>query len=541
VITATDGELLMRFVRHRDEAAFAQVVERHGRLVWVVCRQVLRHHQDVEDAFQATFLILAQRASAIRASDSVAAWLFKVAQRTALAARRKRTRRREEPLSTDPPAGEEALPMIQQREMLYVLMEELGGLPKRYQLPLVLRYLEGQSRRAIADQTDSTTAQIQGRLVRGRRLLRSRLMRRGLSLSLAAGSLSAASATAGAAVTPALIADTAQSCLEFSSGASSGASPAALELAKEGMKAMGYASMTKVGAAVATLFVTAGVLLAAQLDEGRPDGPAKTAEEPIDFKAASAEAADPQEPAAVTFFATDTGYIGANSESSKEEGREPAVTYDVWHEPPRHMRQLQLEREHYLLKAQAYEIKARVREQVAKRYAGSAEEAENQAEKMLLAAEAKLAQAKALEIEARLESLPQRPEKNVTHAAEAPAGALRLVYLLQPDDIILVRTKGLAPDKGIHDSYNVGPSGTVDLGPPYGQVKIAGLNVLDAEKAIEKHLRQRGVVATDFAVQVVLAAGRKPVAAQFDRLHRELTALKTENAELKRQLEQLKE
>ena len=79
----------MRFVRQRDHQAFAEIVERHGRLVWMICRQVLRHRQDVEDAFQATFLILAERGRTIRASDSAAAWLFKVAQRTALAARRK--------------------------------------------------------------------------------------------------------------------------------------------------------------------------------------------------------------------------------------------------------------------------------------------------------------------------------------------------------------------------------------------------------------------------------------------------------------------
>lgn len=73
-IVSTDGELLMRFVKHRDQAAFAEIVERHGRLVWVVCRQILRQHHDVEDAFQATFLILAQCANSIRATDSAAAW-----------------------------------------------------------------------------------------------------------------------------------------------------------------------------------------------------------------------------------------------------------------------------------------------------------------------------------------------------------------------------------------------------------------------------------------------------------------------------------
>ena len=87
-IAATDGELLMRFTRYGDEAAFTAIVDRHCKLVWLVCNQVLRQRQDVEDAFQATFLILAQKSAAIRATDSATAWLFKVAQRTALAVRR---------------------------------------------------------------------------------------------------------------------------------------------------------------------------------------------------------------------------------------------------------------------------------------------------------------------------------------------------------------------------------------------------------------------------------------------------------------------
>src|SRR5690242_5212684 len=100
----------MRFVRERDHCAFAEMVERHGRLVWMICRQVLRHHQDVEDAFQATFLIMAERARSIRASDSAAAWLYKVAMRTALAARRKRCSRREEPLAIEPVSDDAVAP-----------------------------------------------------------------------------------------------------------------------------------------------------------------------------------------------------------------------------------------------------------------------------------------------------------------------------------------------------------------------------------------------------------------------------------------------
>jgi RNA polymerase sigma factor (sigma-70 family) len=270
-IVATDGELLMRFVRHRDHDAFSQIVERHGRLVWMICYQVLRHLQDVEDAFQATFLILAERAHTIRASDSAASWLFGVAQRTALAARRKRERRREEPLAIDPPAGEESLRSIDKREMLYVLMQEIQSLPNRYHTPLVMRYLEGQSRRTIAEHTDSTVGQIQGRLVRGRRLLRTRFLRRGVSLSLAAGAVAVTAASAEAAVTPALIDLTAETCLNVkTSGALSGLPPAVLALVREGVNAMWFTFVSKCVAVVSATVLAGGIVWAAQGNNTAP-------------------------------------------------------------------------------------------------------------------------------------------------------------------------------------------------------------------------------------------------------------------------------
>ena len=258
-VVATDGELLMQFTRHGDHRAFAQIVERHGGLVWIVCRELLGHHQDVEDAFQATFFILAQRAGSIRTSDSAAAWLYKVAQRTSLAARRKRSQRREQELEDNSPEGVAPLPLGDQ-QLVFVLMEELRSLPERYQVPLVMRYLEGHSRRTIAEQTDSTLAQIQGRLVRGRRMLRSRMVRRGMSLSLAAGAVAVASASARAAVSPALATATAKSCLALkTSGTVGGATAVALELAHQGAKAMWLATFMKTTAAVSGLFVAAGI------------------------------------------------------------------------------------------------------------------------------------------------------------------------------------------------------------------------------------------------------------------------------------------
>lgn len=88
-----DGQLLERFVRLRDESAFAALVRRHGAMVLGVCRGVLRQLHDAEDAFQATFLILAQKAAGIRRSESVGGWLYQVAANVALKSQRSAARR----------------------------------------------------------------------------------------------------------------------------------------------------------------------------------------------------------------------------------------------------------------------------------------------------------------------------------------------------------------------------------------------------------------------------------------------------------------
>ena len=181
--TIADRELLERFIQHRDEAAFAMLVQRHGPMVMTVCRRGLGHVHDAEDACQATFLVLARKAASIRKRDSIASWLHGVAYHAAANLKREVSRRHahEQP-SVDVPQEPAD---ITWREVRIVLDEELQRLPRRFQAPLLLCYLEGKTRDEAARELGWSIGTIRGRLQRGRELLRSRLIRRGLTLSAA--------------------------------------------------------------------------------------------------------------------------------------------------------------------------------------------------------------------------------------------------------------------------------------------------------------------------------------------------------------------
>jgi RNA polymerase sigma factor (sigma-70 family) len=180
---ASDAELLGRFVADRDERAFATLVRRHGPLVWGVCWQVLHHRQDAEDAFQATFLLLARHARSIRDGQALASWLYRAAYRVATKAGQNMARRRvqeqkAERRQVSRPEAEAAW-----REMQAVLQEEVDRLPEKYRAPFLLCCMEGHSGAEAARLLEWKEGTVTGRLTEARKLLQRRLARRGVLLS----------------------------------------------------------------------------------------------------------------------------------------------------------------------------------------------------------------------------------------------------------------------------------------------------------------------------------------------------------------------
>ncbi len=247
----SDKELLQRFAGQHEETAFDALVQRHGPMVLGVCRRVLNHEHDAEDAFQAVFLVLARKAASIRWRTAVGPWLYEVAYRIAMKARTRSLRRREQEAKAETIVHEDAVGDMTLRELQAVLDEELHRLPERYRAPLVLCYLEGKTREEAAEQLGWTLGMVRGRLERGRHALRARLARRSLPLSAVVLAAALTGNAARAAVPAGLSQATVAAGLHFNTGnAATGLiSTQAMSLAKGVLNTM-YLAKLKLAAAV---------------------------------------------------------------------------------------------------------------------------------------------------------------------------------------------------------------------------------------------------------------------------------------------------
>jgi RNA polymerase sigma factor (sigma-70 family) len=279
----TDRQLLDLFADRGDQAAFTALVSRHGPMVLRVCRRVLHHEQDAEDAFQATFLVLAGAARSIRRRDTVASWLHGVAYRTAMKAKRSAARRRNHETRRAAEPAKVAGPTWD--DVQAVLDEEIERLPPRFREAFVRCMLEGKGGREAAAELGCKEATLKTRVNRARRQLRSRLTHRGIHLSALLAALSVAERSSRAAVPTLLSRATVRFGLSVAAGQPGGAGiPAHIAALAAGVTramALAKAKVAVVLVVAVGLLAAAGVLACQALaDKAQRAGPPAKAEQP---------------------------------------------------------------------------------------------------------------------------------------------------------------------------------------------------------------------------------------------------------------------
>jgi RNA polymerase sigma factor (sigma-70 family) len=237
----TDGQLLESFISRREDAGVAALVRRHGPMVWGVCRRVLRNYHDVEDAFQATFLVLVRRAASVVPRAMVANWLHGVAYQTALKAKATAAKRRaRERQVVDMPEAE-VVERDRWHDLEPLLDQELSRLADKYREVVLLCDLEGKTRKEAARQLGAPEGTVAGRLARARAMLAKRLARHGLAVSGGALAGVLSQSAASAYVPTSVVSSTikAASLITADQAAAAGVvSPTASALTEEVLRAM---------------------------------------------------------------------------------------------------------------------------------------------------------------------------------------------------------------------------------------------------------------------------------------------------------------
>ncbi|HEY7154651.1 MAG TPA: sigma-70 family RNA polymerase sigma factor [Gemmataceae bacterium] len=278
-VATDDGRLLERFVARRDEDAFAELVARHGPLVYGVCCRVLRDAHDAEDVFQAAFLVLARKAASIRKPESLSCFLHGVAYRLAIKARSEADKRRAHERQAALPGEAEEID-LSWREVRALIDEELQRLPEKQRLPLVLCYLEGLTQDEAAKRLGWPRGTLKRRLECGRERLRIHLTRRGVTLGAGLFAVALTESAAKGAVPLILREATVRAGMQFTTGAV--AVMRAAILAKGALQTMLTAKL-KLGAIVIVMlgcFATAAGLAtrgepAAKPSENKAEAPAQ--------------------------------------------------------------------------------------------------------------------------------------------------------------------------------------------------------------------------------------------------------------------------
>ena len=269
-----DGKLLEQFLSRRDQTALSALVDRFGGSVWSVCRRVLARTEDAEDAFQAVFLVLVRSGGKIRNPGAVGSWLYGVAYRTAMKARRDSARRkkhetiaRSSPSTSQPPAGAAIC-----RELHNLLDEEVQKLPDKLRDPFVLCCIEGASKGEAARNLELPEGTVSNRLARARQLLKARLTRRGVTLSAV---LAALALTQGSSAAPPLLVQSTVTAVSATLAAKSlaGLSPVVVQLANGVARSLVLAKIKLASTLIVAASLAAGGVAVATNQLGQPPAP----------------------------------------------------------------------------------------------------------------------------------------------------------------------------------------------------------------------------------------------------------------------------
>jgi RNA polymerase sigma factor (sigma-70 family) len=235
----SDHEALQAFLARQDEAAFESIMKRHGPMVYRVCQRVLHHAHDAEEAFQATFLVLARQAKSIGKSESLASWLhgvaFRVAKRLRRDAARQRSRELAATLANVPDPADDLL----WRDVQFFLEKEIDSLPENYRRVFILCILEGRSRPEVARELGLNENTVSSRLARAGERLQQRLATRGISLSAVMAALTLAETGSGSALSQGLLLETSRAATQYAAHQPiTGLSPLTQQLAKDTARTM---------------------------------------------------------------------------------------------------------------------------------------------------------------------------------------------------------------------------------------------------------------------------------------------------------------
>ncbi len=294
----TDRQLLERFVERagaESELAFEVLVARHGSMVHQICRSILDDPNDADDAFQATFLVLATRAGSLHIRDSICPWLHEVARRTAACARAAAKRRRRHELAAANESRHASCFTIQQHDLARILDDEVNRIPQRYRIAITLCLVEGLTHRQAAQRLNWPMGTVQSRLARGRALLRGRLTRRGIVPGALVTAEAALRAKAERALPAALVRSTVEVVTRSTLSGGRATTMAIASLAAQVLNAMFVVRLTMIvtPAFLLGLLCVAGAFRARQAPAGQAPPAAAAPAKPVDQKTETGRAVEP--------------------------------------------------------------------------------------------------------------------------------------------------------------------------------------------------------------------------------------------------------